>query len=98
MAQNAAEDRNAMSFRELVSWAWRETLPVHHNGTNLLIHIVAVPLFVLGHVMLVVGMFVNAWLLVPAIVGIVVSLLAQKVGHSLERNQVPPFTGAVDFL
>ena len=98
MAQNAAEDRNAMSFPELVSWAWRETPPVHKNGTNLLVHIVAVPLFVLGHVLLVVGMLINPWLLVAAILSIVVSLVAQKVGHSLERNQVPPFTGAGDFL
>ena len=98
MAQIAAEDRNAMSFPELVSWAWRETPPVHKNGTNLLIHIVAVPLFVLGHILLVAGIFINSWLLVAAILGIVVSLAAQRVGHSLERNQVPPFTGVGDFL
>jgi hypothetical protein len=98
MTPNAAEDRNAMSFPELVSWAWRETPPVHRNGINLLIHIVAVPLFVLGHVLLVVGIFISPWLLVVAILSIVVSLVAQKAGHSLERNQVPPFTGPVDFL
>jgi hypothetical protein len=93
-----ADDRNAMSFPELVSWAWKETLPVHKNGTNLLIHLVAVPLFVLGHVLLVVGIFSNPWLLVAALLCIVVSLVAQKVGHALEGNQVPPFAGAGDFL
>lgn len=98
MAPNAAEDRNAMSLPELVSWAWRETPPVHKNGTNLLIHIVAVPLFVLGHILLVAGILISPWLLVAAILSIVVSLVAQKVGHSLERNQVPPFTGPGDFL
>ena len=56
------------------------------------------PLFVLGHVLLVVGILIEPWLLVAAILSIVVSLVAQKVGHSLERNQVPPFTGAGDFL
>jgi hypothetical protein len=98
MAQNAAEDRSAMSFPELVSWAWRETPPVHENRTNLLIHIVAVPLFVLGHVLLVAGILINSWLLVAAILSIVVSLVAQKLGHSLEPNQVHPFVGAGDFL
>ena len=39
------EGRNAMSFRELVAWAWQATPPVHENTANLLIHIVAVPLF-----------------------------------------------------
>jgi hypothetical protein len=71
---------------------------VHRNGTNLLIHIVAVPLFMLGHVLLVAGIFINPWLLAAAIFSIIVSLAMQKFGHSLERNQVPPFAGARDFL
>lgn len=98
MAQNPAENRNAMSFPELLSWAWRETPPVHKNRTNLLIHIVAVPLFVLGHVLLIVGFLVSPWLFVVAILSVAVSLAAQKFGHSLERDQVPPFTGTQDFL
>jgi hypothetical protein len=98
MAPNAVEDRNAMSFPELLSWAWRETPPVHKNGINLLIHIVAVPLFVLGHVLLVAGFLIKPWLLVAAILSVVASLAAQKFGHSLEQNQVPAFTGAGDFL
>lgn len=87
-----------MSFPELLAWAWRETPPVHRNGTNLLIHIVAVPLFVLGHVLLVAGMLINWWLLVAAIVSIAVSLAAQGFGHALEQTQAPPFTGAADFV
>ena len=98
MAQNAAEDRNAMSFPELLSWAWRETPPVHKNGTNLLIHVVAVPLFVLGHILLVAGIFIDPWLLAAAILSIVVSLAMQKFGHSLERSHVPPIAGARDFM
>jgi hypothetical protein len=98
MAQNASEDRTAMSFPELLSWAWRETPPVHRNVTNLMIHIVAVPLFVLGHVLLVAGLIVNPWLLAGAVLSIVVSLVAQRYGHSLEHNQVHAFTGTGDFL
>ena len=98
MAQNATEDRSAMSFPELLSWAWRETPPVHRNAANLIIHIVAVPLFVLGHVLLVAGLIINLWLLAGAALSIVVSLAAQRYGHSLEHNQVHAFTGAGDFL
>jgi len=98
MAQNASEDRTAMSFPELLSWAWRETPPVHRNVTNLMIHIVAVPLFVLGHVLLVAGLIVDPWLLAGAVLSIVVSLVAQRYGHSLEHNQVHAFTGTGDFL
>lgn len=98
MAPNPAEDRNAMSFPELLSWAWRETPPVHKNRTNLLIHIVAVPLFVLGHVLIVAGILGNPWWFVVGIPGVAVSLAAQKFGHSLEGDRVPPFTGTKDFL
>jgi hypothetical protein len=87
-----------MSFPELLSWAWSETPPVHKNTTNLLIHVVAVPLFVLGHVLLVGGLIVNPWLLAGAVLSIVVSLAAQKYGHSLEHNQVHAFIGAGDFI
>ena len=65
MAQTPVGDRNAMSFPELLSWAWRETPPVHKNSTNLLIHIVAVPLFVLGHILLVAGVLFSDPGLVP---------------------------------
>jgi hypothetical protein len=98
MTPNAAEGRDAMSFPELLSWAWRETPPVHKNGTNLLIHIFAVPLFVLGHILLVAGILVSSWLLLVAILCVATSLAAQNFGHSLERNHVHPFTGPRDFL
>ena len=87
-----------MSFAELLSWAWRETPPVHRNVANLIIHVVAVPLFVLGHVLLVAGFIVNPWLLAGAALSIVASLAAQRYGHSLEHNQVHPFTGSGDFI
>ena len=44
-----------MTLTELVAWAWEETVPVHENRTNLLIHLAAVPAFGIGHVMVVVG-------------------------------------------
>ena len=93
-----SEARNAMSLSELVAWAWRETPPVHKNVTNLLIHLFAVPLFVIGHVLVVAGIAFNSRLLLVAPICIVLSLAMQKFGHSLERTQVPPFTGAGDFL
>ena len=98
MAQNKSENRIAMSFPELLSWAWRETPPVHGNAANLLIHLFAVPLFVIGHVLLIAAIVINLWLLIAALLCIVVSLMLQKFGHSLERNQAPPFAGSRDFL
>jgi hypothetical protein len=98
MVQNVSEDRSAMSFPELLACAWRETPRVHKNDLNLLIHIIAVPLFVFGHVLLVAGIFINPWLLVGAFVIIVVSLVAQTIGHSLEQTQLATFAGPGDLL
>ena len=98
MAPDTSEDRSRMSFPELVSWAWRETSPVHTNATNLLIHLFAVPLFVLGNLLVVAGIAFDPWLLGAAVVCMIASLALQKVGHALEPVQVHPFTGPRDFL
>ena len=87
-----------MSFREVLNWAWRETPPVHKNATNLLIHAFAVPLFVVGHVLLLAAVIFNWWFVAGGLLCIVASVLLQGFGHSLERQQVPPFTGPRDFV
>jgi hypothetical protein len=98
VSQSVSENRDAMSFSELLAWAWRETPPVHKNTTNLLIHIFAVPLFVVGHA-LVLGAIALSWRLpVLGVLCIIVSVALQGFGHSLEKEQVPPFTGPRDFM
>ena len=98
MPQDVSEDRNAMSFPELVSWAWRETPPVHENATNLLIHIVAVPLFVAGNLLFVGGVIFVWWLTFVGLACVAVSLALQRIGHSMERTKPPAFSGPRDFL
>ncbi len=98
MSQADFENRNAMTFPQLVAWAWRETPPVHRNARNLAIHIVAVPLFVLGHVLLLGGVLASGWFAGAGLLCIVVSIAAQGFGHSLEQQQVHSFTGPRDFL
>lgn len=98
MSHADSENRDHMPFSELVAWAWRETPPVHTNTRNLVIHLFAVPLFVLGHI-LVLSSVLLAWWLAPAgILCIIISVAVQGFGHSLERQQVHPFTGPRDFL
>ena len=87
-----------MSFPDLLSWAWTETPPVHRRTANLLIHIFAVPLFVVGHLLFVAGIFSSNWLLVAALVCVVTSLALQTYGHSIERDKPPPFAGPRDFV
>jgi hypothetical protein len=94
-----AGNRDAMTFRELVAWAWRETPPVHENRTNLLIHLVAVPTFAVGHLAAAIGILLwSAW---PVALGaglVVLSLVAQKRGHALECQEVHAFASGKDFV
>jgi hypothetical protein len=98
MSETTLEDRGTMSFSELLAWAWRETPPVHKNVTNLVIHIFAVPLFVLGHLFLFAAVVLVWWLAIVGLLCIIVSVALQGLGHSMERQQVPPFTGLRDFV
>lgn len=98
MSTDALENRDALSFRQLVAWAWRETAPVHTNPTNLLIHILAVPLFLLGHLLVLAALVLNGWLAALGLLCIIVSMALQGFGHSLEPQQAHAFTGARDFV
>jgi hypothetical protein len=98
MSEAAFEDRDSMSFSKLLAWAWRETPPVHKNGTNLVIHIFAVPLFVLGHLFMLAAVVFDWWLAIVGLLSIIVSIALQGFGHSMEPQQVPPFTGSRDFV
>ena len=95
--QVGSSSRNAMSLGELTAWAWRETPPVHRSTGNLLIHIVAVPMFVVGHVLLIAAVTTSRWFLLAGASCIVVSVALQRLGHSLEPQAVHPFDGARDF-
>jgi hypothetical protein len=74
--QVESQERNAMSSAELLAWAWRETPPVHRSTGNLLIHIVAVPMFVVGLALLIAAVTASRWLLVAGSSCIVAQLLA----------------------
>lgn len=86
-----------MPLGEFVAWAWRETPPVHTRRANLLIHLFAVPLFVWGHVLVLVGIALGPWIAVAGVACILASVIAQKIGHSLD-SPVHPFLGAFDFF
>ena len=86
---DSKENRDAMSFRQLVTWAWRLTCaqeryqPAHSSDrrANVCCRPRPPPLVVA----------------VIALAALWVHSVFQGVGHSLERQQVPPFTGPRDF-
>jgi phage terminase small subunit len=82
----------------LLAWQWSDYLAKHRDRPNLLIHIVAVPLFQVATLVLlgaVLGGAVTA--AVVAVVLMVVSLALQGRGHRREAEAPTPFDGPADF-
>lgn len=72
---------------------------LHRNRTNLLIHAVAVPVFLLANVSLVVGLLqLDITRMVISVGFIALSLGVQKLGHSMEATPAAPFADPGDFL
>ena len=73
--------------------------PYHTNPTNLVIHIVAVPFFVLGTLAALWSLLTGRWLaalgyaVLPAL-----SLAVQGLGHKLEARPPEPFSSSGNFL
>jgi phage terminase small subunit len=88
-----------MIRRGLLDWQWSDYSAKHRSRTNLLLHIVTVPLFQVGCVVLVgtaaarssVGMGLG-------ILGMFAALIIQGRGHRGEREAPVPFDGAADFV
>jgi len=78
---------------------WSEYQRVHAGRTNLLLHLVAVPLFVAGFLCLAVAAATGSWLgVLLALAACTVALVLQGRGHRSEREAPRPFSGPVNFL
>jgi len=88
-----------MIRQRLLEWQWSDYAAKHRNRTNLLVHIVAVPLFQVGTVVMAYAAIrlsgAATGLAVACMVG---ALVAQGRGHRLEREAPEPFNGAGDFV
>ena len=83
-----------MGLLSLARWQWQGYGLYHQTMRNLLVHIVAVPMFLLGNVLVAVGLVVGTWWV--AAVGALLSGAAfavQGVGHKGEPVPPVPFSG-----
>lgn len=82
-----------MNFAQLLEWQWKDYSLYHQHKANLLLHIFAVPLFLVCSLLLLVAMSRLAALpAVLALAGIVVSLALQGRGHKMEAVPPVPFS------
>jgi phage terminase small subunit len=83
----------------LVAWQWSDYVAKHRDRGNLLIHIVAVPLFQVATLVLIGALFGRSvTAAVIAIVAMIVALVLQGRGHRREAETPTPFDGAADFV
>jgi hypothetical protein len=88
-----------MTFTELLAWQWNLYPDGHRNRANLLLHIVAVPLFELATLIALYGILtLDLGALVLGIAGVGLSLFLQGRGHKLESVPPVPFDSPLHFL
>lgn len=88
-----------MGPRALARWQWQDYGEYHQTRRNLRIHIVAVPGFLAGNILVLVALGLR-WPSM-AVVGVVLSLVAfalQGAGHKNELLVPKRFTGPLNFL
>jgi hypothetical protein len=83
----------------LLAWQWSDYAAKHQNRLNLLLHIVTVPLFQIGSLILLCAVItISGAATAVGVVCMVGALAAQGRGHKLEPETPMPFDGAGDFV
>jgi len=83
----------------LLQWQWSDYSAKHRDRTNLVLHIVAVPLFEIATIALVLGIAWGSGRAVSlAVAGMASAVVIQGRGHRREREEPTPFAGPIDFV
>lgn len=82
----------------LVSWQWTGYAANHADRSNLLLHLVTVPVFIAGLAAVVTSPLSGLGGLGAGLGAMAVALIAQGRGHRGEATAPVPFTGPGDFV
>jgi phage terminase small subunit len=75
----------------LHAWQWRGYHHNHRHPANLVLHLIAVPLFILGALLVLSGLFgLDLGQLAVGIIAVIAGLGLQRHGHRLEGTQPEP--------
>jgi hypothetical protein len=86
-----------MTLPELLRWQWQGYPRYHRSRANLLLHVIVVPVFLIGNLALLVAMGQRSWLLAGlSVVAMVASIAAQGAGHRREPVPPEPFRSPLD--
>lgn len=88
-----------MTTRELLRWQWQGYERYHQDRVNLLIHLIAVPLFLAANLLMVAAVVrLSAVMLAVGLIATLLAVALQARGHRRERVPPEPFTGAGNFV
>jgi Protein of unknown function (DUF962) len=82
----------------LLAWQWSDYAAKHRDRGNLLLHLVVVPMFQLGTVILVLDAVLRSPLgVVVGLAGLAAAIVLEGRGHAREPERPTPFDGPLDF-
>jgi len=94
-----ARASETMSVSELLRWQWAGYPRYHQSRVNLLLHIIVVPVFLLGNIALVAGIARASWGMgAGGAISMVTSMALQGLGHRREPVPPEPFTSGLNAL
>jgi len=81
----------------LPAWQWRAYPNNHQHPTNLVLHLIAVPLFIVAFLLIVSGVFsLSLANIAIGVIGVIAALALQRHGHSMETQAAEPFSDRKD--
>ena len=86
-----------MTVGELLRWQWGDYAAKHRNRVNLVIHLVAIPLFMVGCLLVVFGAIKSLACVGSGVVAMIAAIVLEGIGHKLEVECPEPFKGFPDF-
>jgi hypothetical protein len=94
--EQSTKGSNPQSF---LAHQWSGYASSHRSRNNLLIHIVAIPVFWVANIGFALALLRGAWLLAIVTAALMsASILAQGRGHRMEAIAAKPFTGRLNAL
>ncbi len=88
-----------MGPRALAAWQWRDYAQYHQSLRNLLVHIVVVPLFLLGNLVALAGLvLLSGWTVAGGLALSSIAFGVQGLGHKTEPVPPVPFSGPANVV
>ncbi|MBA1202013.1 DUF962 domain-containing protein [Pseudomonas capeferrum] len=83
----------------LPAWQWRGYPDNHRHPANLVLHLIAVPLFILGSLLVLSGLFgLDLSQIAVGVIALIAGLGLQRHGHRLEAEQPEAFANRQDAI